>query len=281
MSKLIEITKESFNSDNKKRLLCQELEEGNILLFSNEMIGFDKDIFSSLRDIKNDKNLTAESLKKYSQNVLNFLSKLLTCYTNDISLSYTRFLPSQETKKAKIDNLLNIDIFNKKELLGNRVLCFCSNIDTKNTINYVTSENFESIVKKYTQSNDLTVPSIRTTSIYKKVENKMKKAIKSIGISVNINSPYDNFMMKLQHFLKNNEKFQKEAKKNKCEFLPNTSWVFFSDAIAHSTIEGQNLLQQSLVVSKNALVNPEKSPLSVLERHTKEALVEPENILLQ
>ncbi len=281
MSKLIEIREESFNSDNKKKLLCQELEEGNILLFPNEMIGFDNDIFSSLRDVKNNQNLTAEGLKKYSKNVLSFLSNLLHCYVNNISLSYTRFLPAQATKNHKMDNLLNIDLFNKRELLGNRVLCFCTNIDPENTINYITSENFETIVKKYTQSKDLIIPSIRTTSLYKKIENKMKKAIKSIGISVNINSPYDNFMMKLHHFLKNNEQFQKEAKKNKCEFLPNTSWVFFSDAIAHSTIEGQNLLQQSLVVSKDALVNPEKSPLSVLERHTKEALVEPENILLQ
>ena len=43
-------------------------------------------------------------------------------------------------------------------------------------------------------------------------------------------------------------------------------WLVFTDMVSHAVLSGQFALEQTFIVSKLALVLPEKAPVSVLEK---------------
>jgi 3-deoxy-D-manno-oct-2-ulosonic acid (Kdo) hydroxylase len=79
-------------------------------------------------------------------------------------------------------------------------------------------------------------------------------------------SPYDRFMHRFHNFIKENERFQAECPTQRWEFPPDSTWLVFTDMVSHAVLEGQYALEQTFIVSREAMVSPEKAPVSVLER---------------
>ena len=94
----------------------------------------------------------------------------------------------------------------------------------------------------------------------------MKKKAISLGLSNPLRSPYDEFMLRMHNFLKENEDFQKNCKKDHWEFPPNSCWIVFTDLVSHAATSGQHALEQTFLVAKNGLARPEKAPVNILER---------------
>jgi len=79
-------------------------------------------------------------------------------------------------------------------------------------------------------------------------------------------SPYDEFMMRFHNYLKENAAFQRDCPKQHWEFPPGSSWMVYTDMVSHAVLSGQFALEQTLIVSREAMVVPEKSPYGVLAR---------------
>jgi hypothetical protein len=73
-------------------------------------------------------------------------------------------------------------------------------------------------------------------------------------------------MLRLHHFLKANQEFQDMCSRTRPEFPPQSTWLVFTDVVSHAVLSGQFALEQTFIVSKHALVLPEKSPVRALER---------------
>jgi hypothetical protein len=78
--------------------------------------------------------------------------------------------------------------------------------------------------------------------------------------------PYDQFMLRFHHFLKENADFQRNCRKDRWEFPPDSTWVCFTDTTSHSCISGQYALEQTFIVRRGSLIRPETAPIAILER---------------
>ena len=77
---------------------------------------------------------------------------------------------------------------------------------------------------------------------------------------------YDEFMLRLHHFLKSNDEFQEHAPRRLWHFKPGTAWLLFSDAISHAELRGQYALEHSFFVAPESLALPDESPPALLQR---------------
>jgi hypothetical protein len=72
-------------------------------------------------------------------------------------------------------------------------------------------------------------------------------------------------MMRFHNFLKENDAFQASCEKHSFQFPPGSSWMVYTDTVPHAVLAGQYALEQTFLVSPEAMVAPQISPLRVLE----------------
>jgi hypothetical protein len=72
-------------------------------------------------------------------------------------------------------------------------------------------------------------------------------------------------MLRFHDYLKHNADFQSNCTKHRFEFPPGSTWLVFTDVVPHSVESGQHALEQTLIVARGSLANPEDAPLAILE----------------
>jgi hypothetical protein len=68
-------------------------------------------------------------------------------------------------------------------------------------------------------------------------------------------------MLRLHHFLKQDEAFQAQAARRMWTFPPGSMWVLFADGVAHAQLRGRYALEHSFFVPVESLHRPAESPL--------------------
>ena len=71
-------------------------------------------------------------------------------------------------------------------------------------------------------------------------------------------------MLRLHHFLKQDEVFQVHAARRVWTFPPGSMWVLFADGVAHAALRGRYVLEHSFFVPLELLHHPDDSPLAHL-----------------
>jgi hypothetical protein len=82
---------------------------------------------------------------------------------------------------------------------------------------------------------------------------------------VKLRTPYDSFMLRFHDYLKANTEFQLTSPKYRTEFPAGAAWMVFTDVVPHAVESGQYAMEQTLIVPREALAEPERAPVSVLE----------------
>ena len=72
-------------------------------------------------------------------------------------------------------------------------------------------------------------------------------------------------MLGFHHYLKANDDFQQNGVRDESPFPPGSTWICFTDGIAHRASSGQYALEQTCIVPFGALLLPEAAPISILE----------------
>ena len=217
-------------------------------------------------------------MSAYSKKSSEFLEKILSPYAKGWKLDYASFRPFQEKGRSlrlrARNDLLHVDAFPTRPLHGSRILRFFTNINPTENRQWITSEKFEKLVEQY--GNRVSVPNSVGYDLKSRLERKMKKLLKAMGVKISLRSPYDHYMLRMHHFLKENQEFQKSCKKDHWEFPPLSCWAVFTDEVSHAALAGQYALEQTFIVPQKSLLHPEKSPASILERLSGKNLVDPE-----
>ena len=288
----------SVRDGDRLRHYCAQLEAGDILFFPETPIAIPEDDLSFLLGHQQvgsgyHKNIayrpledritgfdaqdaaSAERLRgimgRYSRDVIAFLQHFLEPYRSQWKVDYASYRPEEEQSRAlalrKRNDLLHTDAFPTRPTHGDRILRFFNNINPQRTRNWITTETFDVLVQKMCTGklNNGTVPlpsSMETSAI--------KKGLAGIGAGKLVpslkRSPYDEFMMRFHNYLKENSHFQQNCPKQHWEFPPGSSWMVYTDMVSHAVLSGQFALEQTLIVSRQAMVVPEKSPYGVLSR---------------
>ena len=209
-------------------------------------------------------------LRDYSQRSAEFLNRFLPPYAHKCKLDYGSFRPIEEQgRQARLhsrNDVLHLDSFPTRPTNGARVLRLFTNINPVQDRVWLTSQTFETFGPRFARAAGLV--SLR--------HNLLKKSVHSIARAFRLSNvqrpPYDEFMCRCHNAMKEDVKFQKTTPKHRWEFPPNSSWLVFTDGVCHAVISGQYALEQTFLVPQSALVEPQRSPLAILEKITGRSL---------
>jgi hypothetical protein len=278
---------------------CSELEQGNILFFPEMPFAFPQEdldflLMQKQGSSKGRKNIAYKPqsdcvtnheskhleertrmhqiLRNYSLRVTAFLSRLISPYAEDWKLDYASFRPFQEkgrTLRLRARNdLLHVDAFPTRPTKGGRILRFFTNINPKEPRVWITSNPFGELLHQFRDVQEF--PAVRPHS-----QVPFMRWLRKVFCQ---RSPYDAFMLRMHHFLKENTTYQAECQKDRWEFPPFSCWVVFTDQVSHAALAGQYALEQTYLVPRCALLFPERAPISLLERMVGATLCDEERI---
>ena len=79
-------------------------------------------------------------------------------------------------------------------------------------------------------------------------------------------SAYDALMLQLHDRMKGDEAFQRDSPQSRVDLPAGSTWMAFTDQVSHAATAGQYQLEQTFLLPVDAMREPERSPLRVLER---------------
>lgn len=217
-------------------------------------------------------------LREYSQTVVRFTSQLLPQYAAAWKLDYASFRPLEEEGRNlpvnKRNDLIHTDAFPSRPTNGDLILRVFTNIHPTKTRNWVTADPFRLIAQRYARDAGLDQIAAEASSAGGRVMKQSTRVLRRIGLPVVPRSAYDRFMLRFHEYLKRNEEFQKNCPKYRFDFPPGSTWLTFTDVLPHSVQSGQHALEQTFIVARTSLANPENAPLAILERLCGKPLIE-------
>jgi hypothetical protein len=272
--------------------VCSRLESGDILYFPTNPIALDENDRSILLAQKQSsafhKNISYRPnqdrlkgvettdasdhrevhriMRTFSKKAVVFMASYFPGYARDWKTDFASFRPIEEAgrrvARRSRNDLIHIDSFPSRPSHGDRLLRIFSNIHPTRPRVWVTSESFEQLADQYGSLAGLPRPATPLS----RAKSQAMRMLSSLGVPVVDRPPYDRFMLRFHHFLKENDAFQRECPKDRWEFPPNTTWICFTDTTSHSCISGQFALEQTFIVRRQSLVRPDSAPIAILER---------------
>ena len=121
-----------------------------------------------------------------------------------------------------------------------------------------TTSTFEHLAEQYAREAGLKSIADGESALNRTLQNWGQK----LGIRGMGRTAYDKFMLRFHDYLKENTAFQQGCPKIRLEFPPLSTWIVYTDGVAHAAMEGQYALEQTFLIPSSALCCPGPSPLS-------------------
>jgi hypothetical protein len=291
-------------SEERARWCCSQLEDGHVLFL--ERIPFDlpeanlqflrtqQQSSSSLHknisyrpqqdklrgfgaEVREDVERLHEVMRNYSVQVVKFLSQLLAPYSPHWKLDFASFRPLEEEGRDlplhKRNDLLHVDAFPGRPTRGGRILRCFTNINPSQPRSWLIGDHFPEIAQRYSIDAGLKKIAQRSATPVGALRKLIAPLKRLVRIPASDRAAYDEVMLRLHDYLKENTDFQREGTKIRTDFPPSSTWIVFTDAVPHAVLSGRLALEQTLIIPVSALVDPGKSPLRKLEEIAGRSLV--------
>lgn len=272
---------------------CDQLERGNILFFSRVPFEFPQadwdfllsqkqtgsrfhknisyrpvqDILKGVASDSPDRERLQGVMRNFSSRAAAFVGKILAPYAGKMGLDFASFRPLEEQNRDlplhKRNDLLHVDAFPTRPTHGARILRFFVNINPSVERVWNVGQPFHSLMPTLTQKQSISPP------FRNGVSRTLAHIAASMGLPVADRSRYDEYMLYLHDWLKENSDFQENWPKQKVVFPPGSSWMVYTDGVPHAVLSGQYALEQTFIVPAKAFVTREVAPVSVLEAITQ------------
>ncbi len=209
-------------------------------------------------------------MRDYSRAVVDFTAALLPGYASSWKLDYASFRPLEEQGRDlplnKRNDLLHTDAFPSRPTNGDLILRVFTNIHPSKTRNWITTDPFAVLATHYARDAGLENIARSSASTGGRLRQRSAQLLKVLGLPVIPRSAYDRFMLHFHEYLKRNAAFQENCPKYRFDFPPNSTWLTFTDVLPHSVHSGQHALEQTFIIARRSLAQPECAPVSILER---------------
>lgn len=202
-------------------------------------------------------------MRKFSAEVTQFVGRFLSPYAGKLKLDYASFRPLEEQGRDlplhKRNDLLHVDAFPTRPTRGGRILRVFVNINPTLSRVWNVGEPFHAFLPRI-----MTVQQIRPPQ-----KGPLRAALTAfaakLGLPIADRSRYDEYMLYLHDWLKENRDFQENSLKFELKFAPGCCWMVYTDGVPHAVMSGRYALEQTFIVPVEALVSPQASPLNVLQ----------------
>jgi hypothetical protein len=204
-------------------------------------------------------------IKRYSLNARGLLEKLIPHYTSTLIQGKTSLRPVEiEGRKSSVhkdDTRLHVDSFPSNPVKGQRILRVFTNINPEGKPRvWRVGEPFENVVKTFAPKTKRPLPGV-------------SYLMKLFGLTKDIRTPYDHYMLQIHNAMKEDDNYQKTASQEEIRFPAGCSWIVFTDQVSHAALAGRGVLEQTFYLPAHGLKNLETAPLKVLERYYQTRLV--------
>jgi hypothetical protein len=205
-------------------------------------------------------------MRGYSQRVTAWMATFLKHYAKDWKIDFASFRPvEEEGRKLSLhsrNDLLHFDSFPSRPSHGDRLLRIFTNINLERPRVWITTDDFESLAGRFANRIGLR----RKPSALETCKILAVGAAARLGLPVVDRPPYDRFMLRFHHAMKEDAVFQRKCRKDRWEFPAGSSWIVFTDGVSHACLSGQHMLEQTFIVQRSSLAHPEKAPIAILEK---------------
>jgi len=283
-------------SSDQARWYCDQLERGKVVCFSDAPFDFPeddrrfllsqkqtgsrfhknisyrpgKDLLKGLSSGSEDRERMQSVLRNFSASLTGFVSKFLAPYAGKMKLDFASFRPLEEKGRDlplhKRNDLLHVDAFPTRPTHGGRILRVFVNINPSASRVWNVGEPFHEFVPRIMKENKIAPP--QRGGLARALAHWGSRA----GLPVPDRSRYDEYMLYLHDWLKENSQFQQNSPKHELQFAPGSCWMVYTDGVPHAVMSGKYALEQTFIVPPEALVNPAASPVSVLEKVTQKRM---------
>ena len=210
--------------------------------------------------------LLHQIMRSYSERSIAFMTAFLRRYAASWKVDFASFRPIEEEGRQlslhSRNDLLHFDSFPSRPSHGDRLLRLFTNINFERSRIWITTDHFESLAGQFAQRIGLH----RKPGVMEIWKHLTTRAAGALGLPVVARPPYDQYMLKFHHAMKEDADFQTKCRKDRWEFPPGSSWIVFTDGASHACLSGQYMLEQTFIVRRSSLVCPEKAPIAILER---------------
>jgi hypothetical protein len=255
----------SFPLEDREFLLSQRQSESR--LHKNVSYRPAQDVLRGAAGDAADQDHLHDVMRRYSAEVVKFLQQLLQPYAGDWTLDYASFRPEEEKGRDlpvhKRNDLLHVDSFPTRPMHGRRILRCFTNINPTVPRVWNTTEDFSELARQFAADAGLAGFAAKGSPRGNPLVLSVKKMF---GMKAGDHSAYDRFMLHFHDYLKEKSDFQQNCRKQRIEFPPNSTWICFTDSVAHAVLSGQYALEQTFIIGLNGLVTPDKAPIRVLEK---------------
>jgi hypothetical protein len=253
--------------------LAFEVEAAETLLFNPSILGSSKNAsYDPASDRLGGTTATgaeAETLRRficrYSDSTASLVAGLLPRYRDRIARGRASFRPAEIAGRAtswrKDDTRLHVDSFPATPSGGRRILRVFSNVNPEGRPRaWRLGDSFEAVAARFAPQLRLPLPGAG-------------RVLALLRVTKTPRSAYDALMLQLHDRMKADDVFQKESPQSRVELPARSTWLAFTDQVSHAATSGQYQLEQTFLLPVDAMHEPERSPLRVLERLKGRALV--------
>lgn len=265
---------------------CDQLERGKVLFFNRVPFAFAdadrefllsqkqtgsrfhknisyrpaRDLLKGVDENSPDRERMNTIMRDFSRSVTTFVSEFLAPYAKKMTLDFASFRPLEEKGRDlslhKRNDLLHVDAFPSRPTHGARILRVFANINPSLGRVWNVGEPFHEFLPKLKQ--------VKRISGSGGLGRTLSHLASKIGLAPD-RSAYDEYMLYLHDWLKENSDFQKNSPKQELVFPPGSAWMVYTDGVPHAAMSGQYALEQTFIIPREALVTPQVAPCQVLE----------------
>jgi len=203
-------------------------------------------------------------MKRYCAWAADLVTALCPSYAGHLTVGFTSFRPIEIAGHGKSrqpgDNRLHVDAFPSRPTHGARILRVFSNVNPVTQRIWRVGEGFENVAARF-------VPRIR---------GRLPGEFSLLGflrVVKSCRSGYDHYMLGIHDRMKADRNYQVQIAQTEIGFPPGATWICFTDSVSHAVMSGQFAFEQTFYLPVDAMEDPERSPLRILERLAGRALV--------
>jgi hypothetical protein len=197
-------------------------------------------------------------MARFSDRAAALLDAVVPSYRTHVVRARASFRPAEIAGRAtswrKDDTRLHVDSFPASPVQGRRILRVFSNVNPEGRARrWRVGDTFESIASRFAARLKMPWPGSHVL-------------LRALRVTKSQRSAYDALMLQLHDRMKEDAEFQARSPQTAFDFPSGTTWMTFTDQVAHAAMSGQYQLEQTFLLPLSAMVDENRSPLRVLER---------------
>jgi 3-deoxy-D-manno-octulosonic acid hydroxylase-like protein len=205
-----------------------------------------------------DAGLLQGMMARFSAAAATLADALFARYRGHLVRGRASFRPAEiagrKTTWRKDDTRLHVDSFPATPSGGRRIVRVFTNVNPDGRVRaWRIGGDFEIVAQRFAPALRLPIPGSGSL-------------LALLHVTKSPRTPYDALMLQLHDRMKADEAFQRDSPQTAIDFPAGTTWMAFTDQVSHAAMSGQYQLEQTFMLPVDAMQQPDRSPLRILER---------------